>query len=83
MKAYTDGKNVYTVDSLGKNCWKHIGIHHLEDWKKDNGEIGHCYWIMTSEHEISKLIGNTSWITNEDAENALSKCAEEQGWKEI
>ena len=33
---------------------------------------------MTSDHEISKLLGNTSWITNEDAENALSKCAEEK-----
>lgn len=83
MKAYTDGINIYTVDSLGTNCWKHIAIHHLADWQKDNGAIGHGYWMITSDHEIAKLIGNTSWVTNEDAENALTKCAKEQGWKEV
>jgi hypothetical protein len=79
MKAYTDGQKVYKVGSLGANCWKQIEMIRLSDWQKKE----YCYWIVTSQHAIAKILGETSWFDNESAQKALDACAGKMGWKEI
>ena len=66
---YTDGENVYFIDSFGPNCWKHIWAARLTDYKKP----GYAAWQINSD----------GWTTDSEAETALASLASASGWKEI
>lgn len=82
-KAYTDGVNVYTIDSLAPGCWKEIWVYTLKDWYGEKT----CSFVLTSVHPAYKFLTKTEhgtrWIEYKCAERALDICAKKFGWKEI